>query len=54
MSFLAMMFAFGLEKCDNDAFSTINMMSKYALLAFLLHALGATISLVFLAEEERY
>lgn len=54
MSFLAMLFAFGLEKCDNDAFSTINMMSTYALIAFFLHALGATLSLFFLAEEERY
>lgn len=54
MSFFAMVFAIGLEKCENDAFSTISMMSVYAAIAFILHLIGAGTSLAFLAEEERY
>lgn len=53
MSLIAMICAIGLERCDNNAFNTINMMSTYALVAFILHILGAAFSLAFLAEEER-
>lgn len=53
MSFIAMLCAIGLEKCDNEAFSTINMMSIYSAIAFMLHLVGAIVSLGFLAEEER-
>lgn len=53
MSLIAMLVALNLEKCENDAFATINMMNMYALIAFIVHLIGALFSLVFLAKEER-